>query len=134
MKIKHYICEDVRQEIQGKITLNGLYPDDCLVLPEIIAQGPGVQEYTAVDRLMVLVNVSDDIGEKKIVTELLNPDGEIHGVNADIGTILLEEGKSANIIMNLAAFPVPTEGTYIIRVFIGDFKYDIPLTLRLEKK
>ncbi|HSH86864.1 MAG TPA: hypothetical protein VK958_06395 [Methylophilus sp.] len=132
MKFRHFICEDIRQELNGKVTLTGVYPDDCLLMPEILNQDENAKEITAIERLMLLVNISELDKDTEVFAEILKPDGTIHGVTQPLGTTKAVKNRSFNVIMNLSGFPVPIAGIYTIKLRIDENQYEVPINIQLE--
>ena len=114
------ICDDVRQERNGKFILIGLF--DGLAVREFPARFP---------RICLVNRWCCGEGEFKQKTRILAPDGRTIAEGRDVGIRLQSTEQTATSVEIFLNTALETEGTYWIEVLLdGQPKIRYPLTLR----
>lgn len=128
----HYclICDDVRHELGGKLTIVGLYSND-VKLP----RGDWERSEASVAlKNLSFVNVFKGLhGLHSVAFHLIDPDGEIIGnqqnaAEQDFGA----EPGFHNLVVNLTPFRISKLGEYRHVVVIDDDEYVTPFSISLE--
>ncbi len=114
------ICDDVRQERNGKFILIGLF--DGLAVQNLPTHFP---------KICVVNRWCCGEGEFKQKTRILAPDGRTIAEGRDIGLKLASAEQTATSVEIFLNTALETEGTYWIEVLLdGQLKIRYPLTLR----
>jgi hypothetical protein len=137
MNIRYFISDDVRQEINGKTSLAGLYADNIIVLNNENTDG-STQSITketplAIDRLSFLINVSDIVGSLEFEFQIIDPTGNPHNEKATIGKIELAKGMSFNVIVHAAPFTFHIPGIYKLRLYVNGEAHDLSFEIRINE-
>lgn len=136
MIIRYFISDDVRQEINGKTSLTGLYADNVIVLNNENIDG-STQSITketplAIDRLSFLINVSDIVGSLEFEFQIIDPTGNPHNEKATIGKAELANGMSFNLIAQAIPFIFHILGIYKLRLYVNSEINDLPFEIRIN--
>lgn len=137
MNVRYFISDDVRQEVNGKTSVVGLYADNVIVLNNQNTDG-SVQSITketplAIDRLSILINVSDIVGLLEFEFQIIDPDGNSHTEKATIGKAELEKGMSYNLIVQAVPFTFHIPGIYKLRFYVNGEFSDLPFEIRINQ-
>ncbi len=114
------LCDDVRQERNGKFLLIGLF------------DGLAVREFPARFQKICVVNRwCCGEGDFRQRTRLLAPDGEVVAEGREVAIHLentLQTATNVEIFMNI---PIKTEGSYWVEILLGsELKMRYPLAIR----
>jgi hypothetical protein len=126
---RFYLCDDVRPEATGKLTLVGLYPDD-----KILAQTPLNQQGTpgivVISQMAIVCVLFDGDGIFDVTTTLKGPMGQ------SIANMILKNAtfiplKPLVLIMPNQQFPLSGFGQYTMTVEVGaaTFRFDFEILL-----
>ena len=120
-KIKFLMCEQVRPEINRKVSIMGLYPGDHIVFfPEVKGQYP----YTLA-ALSFMFIFPDGVGEFDASFEMIDPAGNpVQKVSLD--SIILTAGGTGGIVVNINTVQFNAEGDYFAALHLGNKRYDFP--------
>ena len=120
-KMKFLICDQVRPEINKKISIMGLYPGDHIVFfPKVIGQFP----YTLASLSFVFV-FGDGVGEFDAGFEMIDPAGNpVQKVS--LNPIILTAEGTGGVVVNINSVQFNAEGDYFAAVHIGNKRYDFP--------
>lgn len=132
--VRFFIAEDIRQEINNKVSLFGLYTDSILVvnLPDdaqVSSEKPLVLEGIA-----VLVTVSRPAGTYKVSGQLEG--SPVAGEEPRTIPIFPEEtielpiGGSANLICRIKPFVTQSFGMKTVRMFVDGVPFEFPFEVR----
>lgn len=134
MNIRYFVCEDVRQEVNGKSSLTGLFADNVVMLnyegniKSITQETP-----LAIDRLSFLINVSNIVGTLEFEFQIFDPTGNPHNEKAYIGKAELTKGLSYNIIVQASPFIFFIPGIYILRLHVNGVPNDLTFEARINE-
>lgn len=137
MITRYFISDDVRQEINGKVTLSGLYADNVIVVNELeiekLKNETNQELPYSIERLSFLINISKIIGNIDFKAQFIDPEGKPHGAPAQLGTAEIFEGQSFNVILQTSPFPFKIAGTYNIKFEANDNIEILPFEIRIVK-
>lgn len=125
MKVRYYLGDDVRQEMNNKVSISGLYADNRLVISNNYIQETndatknGDQVMYFIDRLTLLINISEIDGEVELEGQFLDPNNNPHGDLHNLGKVKLTSNQSHNIIIQSNPFPFPKAGVYKFKLLIN---------------
>ncbi len=102
------VCDDIREEVSGKLTICGLYGNDIVLGTKLPATLP---------KLCFLTRLKGGT-EHEVLHSLVAPDGEEMLKNMGPGRIKGMPGAIANLVVNVAPFNVRQEGEYIYKVIV----------------
>lgn len=131
MKVNFLIAEEVRPEVNGKMTILGLFAGDIILLVKG-ARPEGVAADTPVglERLAILVIIGETEGEHKFKGKLVEPSGELYKSELALGEATLKKGFNHTIIVELKPFIVKQEGIFNFEFFVDDQKFTFPFEIR----
>lgn len=135
MKVKYYLCEDVRQESNGKIILIGLYPDDTIVVnrpDKVIIQEKEV-ELTILSKLQIMLTISEFEGEVTVTGRFAQPGNSIQSAEQDIGKVIIPKGKSHNFIVDVSNFPAVGNGVYTFIATVNGQEFNFPIIIEYDE-
>jgi hypothetical protein len=120
--VKFILCEDMRQETSGKVSLAGVYPGEKIVL---LRNTPGfaLDDNIAVLRLTFVAFIrgpEGDVGVRVVVTR---PDRRPTIASVDTRT-KLQRDKTSTVAIIGPNFPVPALGKYGVRFLLNDEPHD----------
>lgn len=94
-EVKLFVCEDLRQEINGMVSAIGLYPDNVIVIPiPVGVPDPTTETPVAVKSLSFLFNISN------------------FSVASTV-TIEIESRGKRNLLLPVTEYPAPVPGNSI---------------------
>ena len=135
MITRYFISDDVRQEINGKVTLSGLYPDNVVVVNELEIERLKDENNKdlpyAIDRLTFSINTSKITGPVEFKAQFIDPEGNTHGTPAQLGKTEILEGQSFNVILQTSPFPFKIGGQYNIKFEVNDNVETLPFEIRI---
>jgi hypothetical protein len=102
-KTQFFLCDDVREEKGGKLSLIGFMPE-----PRLIVQGydPKVNEDGQVPGLTILMIFHDGVGKFATSLSLVSPSGKEIASPEMIAQTEKHEDGPMNIIINFRPFPI----------------------------
>lgn len=135
LKVCFYLAEDVIQQIDNKVSLIVLFPDNHILFTKPISEDTAVQESETIfliDRVSLLINVSG--GEGHIITkgQYFAPDGTAHGSLLELGEVQLVKDRSYNFIIKTNPFPINLFGTYTFLFYANDKVFTFEFTVSLN--
>ena len=116
------VCEDVRIETHGKLTLTGFYPARKIV----VQQGdprPDGEPAAALEVISLLLIAQGGHGSFAGRIVLFNPDGS-QALEASLGNVELVAEGTGSIIGKLRPFVVKAFGTHRLTLWLDDRSYD----------
>ena len=120
-KIKFLMCEQVRPEINKKISIMGLYPGDHIVFfPKVIGQFP----YNLASLSFVFV-FKDGVGEFDTDFEMIDPAGN-SVQKVSLKPIILTAAVTGGVVVNMNPTQFNAEGNYLAVLHLGNKRYDFP--------
>lgn len=135
MNLNFYWCDDVIEQAHNKLMLIGLYADRVVLVPEsyikeqIANADDNNPAALGINKISVLINISDAEGDFHAKGQFYSPNGNTHGPQHDFGTISLIKGRSANIIFQSAPFPFTDFGKYKLIVDIGGNEFETDFSI-----
>jgi hypothetical protein len=111
------LCEDVRQEENGKVTLVGVFAGDDVVLPANSTPGG------ALPSLAIFTIFGDGKGEFPLNATLQGPSGELSTHQYRANTLTVLEGVNSVVVYKWVPFRISEFGTYIFTIELGEGKY-----------
>ena len=135
MIVKFYLCEDIRQEINGKVMLIGLYPDDTLVFntPETTLINQKEVALVFIPKLQILLNISDFEGDVEVSGYFMQPGNAAQTPLNSLGKAAIPKGKSHNFILDISNFPAVGPGTYTFLAKVNEEEYLFPIHIIYEE-
>jgi hypothetical protein len=134
--VRFFLADDVRQEIQGKVTMVGLYADNIVVAempPD--HRNPSVRVPAAIPRVAILASVSIAQGEHRYRMELDRSSVTRQKIDAKTATLISERpGESINLIMRLAPLLFVRFGTVKVLLYVDDQPYPFDFEIRRRDK
>jgi hypothetical protein len=128
-RAKFLLCDDVRAETNGKITVVGLYPDDK-ILVNLIPGLPSLPGTVAVlNQIAIVCMLFDGDGMFPASATITGPSG-LKLPSVMLGNPTFKPGTSATIVLNSGgAFPVPSYGHYkcVLTVDKQDFLFQFEI-------
>jgi len=122
------VCDDVRPELYGKLTIVGWYPRDAIALHPV---DPNDANWNpTILSLALLYEFEDGIGTFDAELEITTPSSKSIG-RTKIGTLVVEKGQPAGIVARLAQLPLPEFGAYTFTLYLGNKSY--PKTITVNK-
>jgi hypothetical protein len=129
MKFNFLIADEIRAEISGKQTVLGLYPDNTLLLENHSnTAAPGQPE--AIERLTVLINISEAPGEHNVRGWFVDPSGNPAGEQIEFGRLPMVEDKSCSLVIQAKPFIISEIGTYHFNLYVNDVLYQFPFNIK----
>jgi hypothetical protein len=130
LEAKFILCEDVRSESHGKVTLIGAYPGDIIVL----ASGPPPEKLLAgqvavLPRLAIAMFIKGGNGTYPVSGNLLGPREETIA-QGEFGATALAQDKSVAVVMQAGSFPVTEFGRYTMKLLVGGKKFEYMFEIR----
>lgn len=133
IKAQLFIAEDVRQELDGKLSLIGFFSDAVIVADaggrKISPESPiGLRSITF---LVTLSHLPEEVKSFKVQSELVGVDGEAKALSKDQIVENPGRGRSANLIYALMPIAFTGAGMRAFRVRVDDAVFDLPYEFRL---
>jgi len=128
-RVKFLLCDDVRAETSGKMTVVGLYPADKII---VHTKGrddrPAGSPVAVLHQLAVVCLLFDGSGTHLPKVSLFGPSGQ-KIVESTMSEVTLNKDVSATIVLQGPQFVVPEFGTFKAKFVIGskefDYQFDI---------
>lgn len=111
------LCDDIRQELGGKLTLMGYMPGASFKLGPVTE--PGIE---MLQSLALLVVFQDGAGDFQLGASLTDPQGVNRIPTTQTQLIHKNDDGTMNVNLTLRPFPVQL-GTYRLTVSLDDRKY-----------
>ena len=123
------VCDDVRQETAGKVTIVGAYlGNEILCFPAPGAKFPkGI--VAILGSLALVVSFHGLGGSHDGVIEISDPAGKLLG-KSPLGKIEFDPARTAVLMFKTNNFPVPKFGLYGVKVLIGKSAYDFSFSIK----
>lgn len=131
MKVNFLLAEDVRPEVSNKLTILGLFPGEVVILQKG-ARPEGVPEDApaGLERLAILVTISDTEGPHKYKGRVVEPSGELYKPEIELGNGISQKGFSHTVIVALRPFIVKQPGIFHFEFFVDDEIFSFPFEIR----
>jgi len=134
MKIKFLIADEFRQEMNYKVTALGLFPDDTVIF--IKGQRPANapdNAPTGIERLSIMVVVSDIEGSHSYKGKIVDPNGQMIGKEHPFAdNCLVKEGMSQSFVFEMKPFIFQLPGIYKFIFYIDDQPKEFPFEMRMQ--
>lgn len=122
--VKYLLCEQVRPELNKKLTLMGLYAGDQIVF---LPAAPGQFPYTLAGLAFVYI-MKGGLGEFEARFKLLDPDNKpTYEVTLD--PIKIESDATAGVVVQLGNVQFNSEGDYTAVLLLGNKRYNFPIRI-----
>jgi hypothetical protein len=129
LSVKFILCEDIRAEMQGKVSLVGVYPGENLLLVNDPPPGTPKDHKPAISSLAFVFFVSNGSGKASPRVIISDPRGKVAAPVQLADTTFVPD--SAATIAGLAKpFVVGEVGKYSIRLEIGVRKFEFHFLIR----
>lgn len=128
--LKFILCEDVRPETNGKLTLTGVYPGEIIVLNKLSPETKIPEGLISILPRLVMVTFFHDAtgGAKAVRATVTSPSGKVI-LRAQVGEFTVEEGKAGTLIIQTGPIGIPELGSYRLDLSLDDsthsFNFDI---------
>jgi hypothetical protein len=126
--VKFLLCDDVRSEANGKLSLIGLYPDDKIYVlssPNVPGQPSAMPGFVAVlNQLAVVCLAFGGVGVFPASAKITGPSGQAFSTML-LGNPTFTHGATSTIALQGGLFPVQSYGRYTCTLTIGavDFTF-----------
>ena len=131
MKVSFLISEEIRLELNNKITVVGLYAGDVVVIIKV-ERPEGMPEDTpsGLDRLTILATITEaDEGELDLKGRIINSSGEV-GEEIPLGKATVRAGLSNAVVIEMKPFIVKVPGIFKFELFVNNENYLFPFEIR----
>lgn len=134
MKVNFLICEEVRAELNNKITVVGLYAGDVIViLNERRPEGMPPDTPSGLDRLTILAIITEAAeGELDLKGNLINSTGEVDQEGIPLGKAIARNGLSNTVLIEMKPFIVKEPGIFTFELFVNEEKFIFPFEIRKQ--
>lgn len=124
MKVKFLLAEEIRQEVEGKLTILGFFANNTVLISKRPADVPE-DVPAALERLTILAVVSEasDDGVHKFKGTFFDPSNNVYKPEQRYGEAAIPKGFSHSLIIELKPFVVPVMGTYQFEFYVDDKKF-----------
>lgn len=132
MKVSFLISEEVRSELNNKISVVGLYAGDVVVILKG-ARPEGIPEDTpfGLDRLTILAIITEAAeGELDLKGKIINPSGEVDQEDIPLGKAIARKGLSNTVVIEMKPFIVKVSGTFKFELSVNQEKFIFPFEIR----
>ncbi|MFT3745919.1 MAG: hypothetical protein QM785_16730 [Pyrinomonadaceae bacterium] len=130
IEVRHcLVCEDIRQEILGKLSINGLFgiaPDINVNLQEI---------NKSINSLVIGFYVSGSPGTYTTTFSLKQPSGELLVDNLPLADITISDNPDTKLLIGveLSGIVLPVVGDYVMELAVdGDIFYTTTLKVGIS--
>lgn len=128
-KAKFYLCDDVREEALGKMTLVGLFADDKVFVHlqnGMPAPPPGA--VALIGHIAIACVLFDGEGSFPVHADLFRPSGQQVGY-LSAPQLTFKTGTTATFVLKGPNFPVHEYGKYSCKVFVDTtvFPFDFEI-------
>jgi hypothetical protein len=113
------LCEDVRPELNGKVTINGLFPGAKVLLLTKPKTKKAKGTVGRIDQLAILAMIENGSGSFPVTLLVKGPAGE-KILEGKIGDVLLAEGRTALLAFRMLPLIVPTFGSFRAEFTVGE--------------
>lgn len=119
--VRFILCEDIRVEANGKISLAGIYPGELVVLLQNIAEAALPAGTIAVlSRLCFVFFVSGPAGSVGASINVYGPSRDKKIVESQSLPGKIEQGKTATIGFTGSTFPVSALGSHTVELKLDE--------------
>lgn len=139
MLVSFFWGEEVIQQTDNKVMVIALNGDRKLLIPKSYVddilekhKNQPAELMFAIERLGLLINISELTGEFEPVAQFYTPSGKPHGQPIAFGKIIIPENKSYNLIFKANPFPFPELGKYTFELEINGEKFNSDITILSE--
>lgn len=134
MKASFLIAEEVRTEINNKLTVIGLYSGDLVIIFK--GERPAdVPEDTpiALERLTVLITIKDaPEGIYKCKGKITSPSGEAYNSDVAFGEILIKKDFNHTVVIELKPFIVDEPGKFKLDFYVNDEMFTYTFEIQIQ--
>lgn len=119
-ELKFLLCEDVRTESNGKLTLVGVYPGEIIVLNKLPPDAHVPARFISVlPRLAIVLFLHDGAGSANgMAATVKSPSGELV-VRANVDQFEVEKEKVGTLIVQTGPIGVSELGSYLLELSFG---------------
>jgi hypothetical protein len=119
-------CDDIREELNGKVSLIGLYARDIIIHKDLPIK---------LSKLCFFTSVSEGSGEFDVSHTLINPDKK-NILNEKIKqNIFLSPEQPGYIVLNVVPVHIEKKGQYVYKIYIDDKLFHSTIfNVKVEKK
>lgn len=110
------LCDDARQELGNKLTLNGIYTSGDLNFEQ------KASEY-AIKGIVFFFQTKSGGGTFNTHIDILDPDNQI-AISFPNKTSTIDPGKHALFVAQVAPFKFAKSGQYLARLYLDDTVYE----------
>jgi hypothetical protein len=132
LSIKFILCEDVRSEIYGKLSLIGVYPGETVVLVNSPPAGTPKGQMPAISSLAFVFLVSNGNGKASPRIVVTDPKGT-SGTPLQLAESTFVPENSVPIAGVAKPFVVTELGEFSIALDIGGAEFQFPFRIRKAK-
>jgi hypothetical protein len=129
-KARLYVAEDVRREIDGKLSLIGLFADGVVIAAGAEGQDVVLRSLTF---LVTLTDFPDDRESVEFSADLITPTGTVGLKSTPQQIANPGPGRSVNIVMPFAPITFKNSGKRAVRVHLDDISVDLEYEFRLQR-
>jgi hypothetical protein len=115
-KAQFFLCEDVRIETSGKLSLMGFFSDSAVLAQIPIEVSPSENEPLLIEGLCVLVTLSGFEGTHHVRAEIVEPTtNKAASMERDL---VFSENRTANLVLRMRPYAVRSFGSKPVKVHI----------------
>jgi hypothetical protein len=122
--IQFLLCESVRQEQGGKLTLLGFFPGSVIVVP------PTTETITFPLAFLFITNDGDGLFSVRVT--LIRPSGAVEFADQPIPDVTKEPGKPMTALVQFLPFHTSEFGGFKILLKLNDALYERIFTIQKE--
>jgi hypothetical protein len=119
--VRFILCEDIRVEANGKVSMAGIYPGELIVLLQNIAEAALPAGTIAVlSRLCFVFFVSGPPGSVAASINVYSPNRDQKVIESKPLPGKIEQGRTGTIGFTGSTFPVPALGSYAVELKLDE--------------
>lgn len=132
MKVNFLLAEEIRPEVEGKLSVLGLFAGNTVLVGAPPVEAP-MNAAAAIERLAILAVVSSTKpGKHKFSGRIFDPENNLYKPDAKFGEADIPEGYSHSIIIELKPFVIKTFGTYRLEFFVDGEPHKFEFQVRAK--
>jgi hypothetical protein len=117
------LCEDVRQEVGGKLSYTGVYAAYSINIDPQRPKDAPPGAIPAMPSLCCILTIFSEAGEFPCSARVLGPSNNTLG-DFSLGVAIIPVPQPHVIALKAQPFLLPTLGTYTVRFFVGKNEYE----------
>jgi len=120
--VRFLLCDDVRPEATGKVSIIGLYPADVIMVRNMDGQVPPEGLVTVLGQIAIACLALNGNGTYTAGVAITGPSGQ-NMLSGSLGEFTLARDRNATLIVQSTNLAVPEYGKYTLILTIGKREY-----------